>query len=183
MGYNPSGPWERESVPDGDASGDMVAHFQKQSESRRGRTVQPFASTAARDAAFAGLTSDQKKGAISFVDGAGWFGFTGSAWRPFSMEGYTFQHGLANVVTDENGLFGINHTLGATNVGIQLTPVYGGPAGAAEDVMDRVKLEVREFQYNGVICHATDVQVGPGVGAPLRKSALIVSYRIERIVT
>ena len=183
MGYNSSGPYERELVPDGDASGDMSAHFQKQSESRRGRTIQPFASTAARDAAFAGLTSDQKKGAISFVDGAGWFGFTGSVWRPFSMEGYTFQHGLANVATDGNGLFSIDHTLGQTNVGAQLTPVYGGPAGAAENIMDRVKLAVREFQFNRVVCHAQDVQVSPGTAGALKGAGLIVSYRFERIGT
>lgn len=180
MGYNSSGPWEQELVPDGDASGNLPAHFQKAAESRRGRTVQSFASTAARDAAFAGLTSAQKKGAISFVDGAGWFGYTGSAWRPFSMEGYTFQSGLANVVTNSVGLFSIDHTLGVTNCDVKLTHVYGGPAGAADNIMDRVKYSVREYQFNRVVCHAEDVQIPQNVAAALVNAALIVSYRIEK---
>lgn len=66
------------------ASFNTAADMEQLAESLEGRTVVSFASTSARDTALASLTSDQKKGVVAHVQGTGWFGYDGSAWRQFS---------------------------------------------------------------------------------------------------
>lgn len=166
--------WGRIYYPDDNSSANMGVQMGLMADSLEGRTVQRFTTVAARDSAFASLTSAQKLGTICYIDGKGYSGWNGSEWKRFPMYDLDFKIGHANVVTNNVGLFGIAHNLNVTSVVAQLTPIYGGPSGAAEDVMNRTKLAVREFQYNLVVCHAQDV-TAPNGGAMLNTS-LVVSY-------
>lgn len=170
--------WNGTYYPDDNSSANMGVQMGLMAESLEGRTVKRFSTVAARDAAFAGLTSQQRLGTICYIDGKGYSGWDGSEWKRFPMSDIDFKMGHANVVTNSVGLFGIAHNLNVSACTVALTQLYGGPGGAAEDVMNRCKLAVREFQYNSVICHAQDV-TNPN-GGPLGNTSLIVSYQIWR---
>jgi hypothetical protein len=72
-------------------------------ESLEGRTVVSFASTSARDTALASLTTDQKKGVVAHVQGTGWFGYDGSAWKQFST--MQVKCGAYNGTAEGNNMF------------------------------------------------------------------------------
>lgn len=75
--------WDRSVYPAASEEPEPDLDIKAALESISGRTVQSFASIAARDSAFTALTtSAQKNGAMAHVVGQGLFVYTGSAWHP-----------------------------------------------------------------------------------------------------
>lgn len=91
--------------PLGSASPNPASDMEQMAESLEGRTVRSFASTAARDAALATLTEEQKKGVVAHVMGKGLYYYSGSVWRYVSANGENFtQSGTIGVTTQPTGL-------------------------------------------------------------------------------
>lgn len=171
-------PYDGLPVFGSDEGANLTTITQAIADALAGRTVRRFASISAMQASVASLPSGSRAGAVAFVDGKGWWGYDGSIYRKFPMPGYDYVSGHANTSTNGVGLFSIDHTLGVAALDAQLTHIYGGPAGAAEDVMNRIKLSVREFQMNRVVCFAADVLSGGG--GPVANAGIIVGYRFEK---
>lgn len=89
--------------------------------SLKGRTVRSFATTNARDSAFALYTAAQKKGVICFVEGDGPFISDGAVWRRISVPGMNTNRGTAQGNCDSNGIYVVNHGLIAAPVSVQIT--------------------------------------------------------------
>jgi hypothetical protein len=79
----------------------VPVEMEKLAESLEGLTIVSFASTAAKDAAFATLTTDQKKGLVVHVQGKGWFGYDGSTWFQFGT--LVMKSGRTSTVIESNG--------------------------------------------------------------------------------
>jgi hypothetical protein len=104
--------WDRSTYPSPTDDPDIPDDIRIALLSISGRTVQHFESIAARDAAFATLTSAaQKDGALAHVTNVGLFYYSvaKSVWRYVSANGeYFTQAGVAGVNPDGNGVGRIN---------------------------------------------------------------------------
>lgn len=138
--------WDRSVYPENTDDVDVPDDMRKLLASVSGRTVQAFASVAARDAAFAELTtSTQRVGALAYVANLGLFYYTGTAWRRVANDGdMAIQSGQAGGVTDSNGVYRVN-----------FSPYFGGvPVVAVSHTVSLIQPfmhEVRLFVAPGYL--------------------------------
>lgn len=172
MGYVPSS-YNGLLIPDGNEEPDVPADLAEFEKNMKGRLTQPFSSWQARDTAVNALTASQRRGAITFVDDAGWAGNDGQINRPFSMRGVTFVSGTKSVGTNSVGLFSISHELEVEDLHVECQHLYGPGADAA---LARASVKIREKQMNNVIFWLIDTTTGNGIA----NESLFVQYRFEK---
>lgn len=176
-------PWSGIDVLGPNDSSDLSVLTGNIAGALRGKTAKLFESLSARDDAFAALTDEQKAGSVVGIRGSatggGIWWYDGAAWRKIPLPGLDYQYGVVSTSTNSVGLFSIDHTLGVSALGAQMTPVYYGPSGAAERVMNRTKLSIREFQVNRVVGYAGDVHAPD---SPVADAMIVVSYRFEKFL-
>ena len=131
------------------------------------RLIGKFASGTARDSALATLSSDQKKGALYWVEGVGWSAHDGSVSREVMVRGVNFNRGRLDTTIEGNGYArlpssvcffqgGPPSVITATGINEQYRPTWDGTVDGAGALLKVYKPDNTQWgSGSAVACYWT----------------------------